>query len=138
MASRPVVLIVDDNPDILVLLRTNLRTAGFETVEAQNGRVALAKIESNSPDVVLLDLMMPIMDGWAVLEELQGRSRRPPVIVVTAVEAPASAERAQRLGAAAYVTKPFNVNDLTELIRSVLSGQRPEPPETGDRSETGP
>ena len=138
MASRPLVLIVDDNPDILVLLRTNLGAAGFETVEAQNGRVALATIESSNPDVVLLDLMMPIMDGWAVLEELQRRSRRPPVIVVTAVEAPASAERAQRLGAAAYVTKPFNVNHLTELIRSVLTGQGAEPPEAEGRSEQGP
>jgi CheY-like chemotaxis protein len=94
--------------------------------------VALEKIENNGPDVVLLDLMMPIMDGWAVLEELQGRSRRPPVIVVSAVEAPASVERAQRLGVAAYVTKPFSVRSLIELVRSVLPAQDHEPTEPGD------
>jgi DNA-binding response OmpR family regulator len=128
MASTPLVLIVDDNPDILVLLRTNLRAAGFDTVEAQNGRAALQKIDDHSPSVVLLDLMMPIMDGWAVLEELQNRSPRPPVIVVSAIEAPASVERAQRLGVAAYITKPFNVNGLVELIRSVVSGEGPIDP----------
>jgi DNA-binding response OmpR family regulator len=138
MASRPLVLIVDDNPDILVLLRTNLRAAGFETIEAQNGRVALEKIEEQSPDVVLLDLMMPIMDGWAVLEDLQRRPEHPPVIVVSALDAPASAERARGLGVAAYITKPFNVSNLVELIRSVLSGERPEPPGTDDESGSGP
>jgi DNA-binding response OmpR family regulator len=127
--AEPRVLIVDDNPDILVLLRTNLRAAGLDTLEAQNGRVALQKIDEEDPDVVLLDLMMPVMDGWAVLDELQARPRHPPVIVVSAVEAAASVERAQRMGVAAYVTKPFNVQGLIELIRSVLSGQRPAPPD---------
>jgi DNA-binding response OmpR family regulator len=114
------VLIVDDNPDILALLRANLHMAGFETVEAMNGRIALRRIDDDRPDLVLLDLMMPVLDGWGVLESLQSRPDRPPVIVVTAAESAANVERANRLGASGYVTKPFNVAGLLDQVRSVI------------------
>ena len=120
MTDKPKVLVVDDNPDILILLRTNLRATGFEPVEAANGEVALEKIESEHPDAVLLDLMMPVMDGWTVLEELQGRDFRPPVIVLSAADASANVERAKGLGVAAYVTKPFDVMALVGLVREVV------------------
>ena len=72
------VLIVDDNPDIVALLRANLRMAGFETVEALDGEVALRRVDQDRPDVILLDLMMPVLDGWGVLEALKDRPDRPP------------------------------------------------------------
>jgi CheY-like chemotaxis protein len=126
------VLIVDDNPDIVALLRANLRMAGFETSEAQNGEVALRRIEEDLPDVILLDLMMPVLDGWGVLEALKDRPNRPAVVVVTAAESPANVERAQRLGISGYVTKPFNLVSLLDLVRSLVEGgPRTDPNTTG-------
>ena len=113
------VLIADDNPDILILLRTNLRAAGYESLEAGNGQIALERIAGDEPDIVLLDLMMPVLDGWGVLEGLQGNTDAPPVIVVSASDSSANVERARELGVAAYVTKPFNLPALVQLVASV-------------------
>jgi DNA-binding response OmpR family regulator len=123
MAAR--ILIVDDNPDILLLLRTNLRACGFETETAADGEEALRAIEKRSPDVVLLDLMMPVLDGWGVLEALRERTGAPPVVVVSAAASEANEERARSLGAAGYVTKPFAVADLVDRIRAVLGPRAP-------------
>jgi DNA-binding response OmpR family regulator len=128
------VLIVDDNPDILALLRANLRMAGFGSTEALNGQIALRRIEEERPDLILLDLMMPVLDGWGVLEELRDRPDRPPVIVVTAAESPELMERAGRFGVSGYVTKPFNVAALLDLIRSVIGS--PKPPLRPDTAES--
>ena len=119
------VLIVDDNPDILALLRTNLRAAGFETSEAANGQVALQKIDREKPDLILLDLMMPVLDGWGVLERLKLRKTLPPIIVISASDSPSNIDRAQQLGITAYVTKPFNLVGLVELVQSVTEQQAP-------------
>ena len=113
------VLIADDNPDILILLRTNLRAAGYESLEAGNGQIALERMAEDRPDVVLLDLMMPVLDGWGVLEALRGNTEAPPVIVVSASDSSANVERARELGVAAYVTKPFNLPALVQLVESV-------------------
>lgn len=113
------VLIVDDNPDILALLRANLQAAGFDTDEALNGEEALRRMEENPPDVVLLDLMMPVLDGWGVLEALKDRPDRPPIIVVTAAHSADGVDRANRLGVYAYVTKPFRMAELVDLVRSI-------------------
>ena len=120
------VLIVDDNPDILALLRTNLRAAGFDTSEAANGQVALQKIDKENPDLILLDLMMPVLDGWGVLERLKLRQQLPPIIVISASDSPSNIDRAQQLGVAAYVTKPFNLVGLVELVQSVTGEEARE------------
>jgi CheY-like chemotaxis protein len=120
------VLVVDDNPDIVALLRANLRMAGFESTEALNGQVALRRIEERRPDLILVDLMMPVLDGWGLLEALRDRPGRPiPVILVTAAESPELIARAGRLGVSAYVTKPFNTTALLDLIRSIIGSPRP-------------
>jgi two-component system alkaline phosphatase synthesis response regulator PhoP len=121
------VLIVDDNPDILTLLRTNLQAAGFETSEAANGQIALRKIEAEKPDLILLDLMMPVLDGWGVLERLKLRQTLPPIIVISASDSPSNIDRAQKLGVTAYVTKPFNLVGLVELVQSVTGETAREP-----------
>jgi CheY-like chemotaxis protein len=120
------VLIVDDNPDILTLLRTNLRAAGFDTVEAANGRVALQKIDLEKPDLILLDIMMPVLDGWGVLDRLKHREDLPPIIVISAADSPSNIDRAQQLGVTAYVTKPFNLVGLVELVQSVAAAAAEE------------
>src|SRR4051795_2631616 len=101
------ILVVDDEPDILLLLRFNLETAGHEVLLAADGMKALERIEADRPDAVLLDVMMPVLDGWGVLEKLRDHPDHPPVLVVTAYPSPANEERARALGAAGFVKKPF-------------------------------
>ncbi|HEX2025040.1 MAG TPA: response regulator [Actinomycetota bacterium] len=120
------ILIVDDNPDIIGLLRASLRAAGYQTVEAMNGKIALRRVEEGRPDLILLDLMMPVLDGWGVLDALGRQPDPPPVVVITAAESPANEERARGLGVAGYVTKPFDVGALLDLVESVVG-----PPASG-------
>ncbi|MFL5796533.1 MAG: response regulator transcription factor [Actinomycetota bacterium] len=119
----PTVLIVDDEPDILVLLRLALQAAGYSTAEATDGEEALRVIRDRTPDVVLLDIMMPVMDGWVTLERLQESEQHPPVIMVTARTASRDRDRAMELGAEDFVTKPFEPADLLERMRHVLDSR---------------
>ncbi len=115
------VLIVDDEPDILLMLRVSLEADGYETALAADGESALRRMERESFDLVLLDVMMPVMDGWGVLEALQTNPSPPRVIVVSAKSGERDLVRAIRLGAADYVTKPFSLESLSGLIASVLT-----------------
>ena len=114
------VLIVDDEPDILILLRLALEAAGYSTVEASDGEEALEVIRSKHPDVVLLDVMMPRMDGWATLEHIGETGEHPRVIMVTAKTASRDRDRAMELGADDFVTKPFEPAELVERMRQIL------------------
>jgi DNA-binding response OmpR family regulator len=114
------VLIVDDEPDILLMLRVNLEADGFETALAADGETALRRIEEERFDLVLLDVMMPVMDGWGVLQGLSADAAAPRVIVVSAKSADRDVARALHGGAADYVTKPFSPVDLSDLIHKVV------------------
>jgi DNA-binding response OmpR family regulator len=110
-----IVLIVDDEPDVLLLLRVNLEAAGYQTVLAADGEMALARIDEANPEVVLLDIMMPVMDGWGVLRALSERESGPRVIVVSAKSSDRDIVRALTSGALDYVTKPFDPDDLVDV-----------------------
>ena len=114
------VLIVDDEPDILLMLRVNLEADGYETVLAADGERALEKIDSDGPDIVLLDVMMPVMDGWGVLESLMRRASAPPVVILSARWGARDVERAITLGAADYLPKPFEPSEVSRTIEAVL------------------
>jgi len=104
------VLVVDDEPDIQDFVSMVLRGAAYAVDTASDGREALQKIESDPPDLVILDLMMPAMDGWAVLERLSREGKpAPPVVVLSGHK---DYERAREAGAAACVPKPFDVPQL--------------------------
>ena len=119
------ILVVDDEPDILLLHRLNLEGAGHEVLLAADGMKALERIEQDGPDVVVLDVMMPVLDRWGVLEALQQMTTRPPVLVVTAKSQPADVEKAMGLGAAGYLVKPFNSQTmLTEVVKLLESSPR--------------
>lgn len=124
MSTRPRVLIVDDEPDVLLTLRMILEAEGFDTALAADGETALRRIDDEQPDVVLLDLMMPVLDGWYVLAELAGRTRRPRVVVCSAKTAAADRQRARDLGADEYLTKPFDPDRLVTVICGVLARGR--------------
>ena len=116
----PRILAVDDDPDLLLLIRSALQGEGHQTLVASDGRAALDLIGEEEPDVVLLDLMMPILDGWGVLRSLADRSSSPRVIVLSAKTADEDIARAFELGAAEYVVKPFDPARLMGTVREVL------------------
>jgi len=120
------VLIVDDEPDVLLLLRVNLEAAGYDTVLAADGETALNRIEDAEPDLVLLDIMMPVMDGWGVLRALSERENGPRVVVVSANSSDRDIIRALTSGALDYVTKPFDPDDLVDVVARTVNGSPDE------------
>ena len=118
MGTNATVLIVDDEPDVLLMVRINLEAEGFTTFQAANGAEALEIIDRIHPDVVLLDVMMPVVDGWGVLAALASeRDAAPKVVMCSAKTMPHDIQRALALGAVAYVTKPFKFDILVETVR---------------------
>jgi DNA-binding response OmpR family regulator len=117
----PKVLIVDDDPDIRLLLRLELAAEGHEIAEAGDGEAALAALDDAPPDIVLLDMMMPVLDGWAVLRAIDVR-QAPPVVVVTALSTWDQQHLVDllELGAFDVVTKPFDPGWLVELVAEAL------------------
>ena len=116
------VLIVDDEPDILLMLRLSLEAEGFETALAADGERAVERLSEESFDCVLLDVMMPVLDGWGVLEHVQrSEGEAPPIIVVSAKSSDHDVARALRLGAAEYISKPFEVANLSKTINRVVA-----------------
>jgi len=115
------VLIVDDEPDILLMLRVNLEADGYTTALAADGESALERIGEEAFDLVLLDVMMPVMDGWGVLDRLADETEAPLVIVVSAKSSRRDMARALEMGAVAYVTKPFSPVDLSAVVARVLA-----------------
>jgi DNA-binding response OmpR family regulator len=118
--SRKRILVVDDEEDVQILIRRILTDAGYEVDSAGDGEAALERIEDRKPDLVVLDLMMPGLDGWGVLENLRKRPDPPPVVVVTALADYQAFTRGVREGAAAYVCKPFHFAELVATCQKVL------------------
>ncbi len=116
------VLIVDDEPTARTMLRLILVRAGFEVLEAQNGSEALEVVEGRLPDVMLLDIMMPGIDGFEVCQILRGQDRTAdlPIIMLSARADAESVNRGLRLGATKYLTKPVMPDELTRHVREVL------------------
>ena len=117
------VLVIDDEAPIRLLCRVNLEAEGMEVIEAQDGTAGVELARSERPDVILLDVMMPGMDGWEVLQALQageGTSEIPIVFLTARAEL---RDRAQglELGGIDYVTKPFNPIDLAPLVNGLLA-----------------
>jgi DNA-binding response OmpR family regulator len=112
---------VDDEPDVLLTLRMILESEGFEPSLAADGETALRRIDEEHPDLVVLDIMMPVLDGWFVLAELAGRPKRPGIVVCSAKSSETDRQRAHELQADEYVTKPFEPDDLVDIIRDVLT-----------------
>jgi two-component system OmpR family response regulator len=113
-------LVVDDEPNILELLATSLRFAGFEVVTAANGRDALAKAESENPDLAVLDVMLPDMDGLTVLRRLRERDADVPVLFLTARDAVEDRVAGLTAGGDDYVTKPFSIEELVARLRGLM------------------
>jgi DNA-binding response OmpR family regulator len=118
------ILVVDDEPEVRQLMEHFLTQRGYEVYIAENGKLALAALETFTPDVVLLDMHMPVMDGLETLKRLAVRSPALPVIMVTVNDDMETTARLLQLGAADYVPKPFNLEYLEQAINIQLSATR--------------
>ena len=128
MTARPRILVVDDDRQLLRALRINLSARGYEAVLAPDGATALAAASRQPPDLVVLDLGLPDMDGVQVVEGLRGWSTVP-VIVLSARDQEQSKVRALDAGADDYVTKPFGMDELLARVRAALRRGTPAPQE---------
>jgi DNA-binding response OmpR family regulator len=126
------VLVIDDEAPIRLLCRVNLEAEGMEVLEASDGPTGLEKARNEEPDVILLDVMMPGLDGWQVAEELldSDRTSSIPIIFLTARAEVRDRARGLDLGGIDYVTKPFNPVELAPLVLDLIArvdrGERDE------------
>jgi DNA-binding response OmpR family regulator len=118
------ILVVDDEPEVRQMMEHFLTERGYEVRIAENGRLGLAALDSFTPDVVLLDMHMPEMDGLETLQRLASRAPSLPVIMVTVNDDVETTSRLLQLGAADYVPKPFNLEYLEQAINIQLSATR--------------
>ena len=120
------ILVVEDSVDLARALRTNLELEGHEVGVALDGERGLALVRSSRPDLIVLDLMLPKMDGYLLLRAVRGEGLHMPVLILTARSDEAEKVRGFRWGADDYVTKPFSVDELLARLRAVLRRRAPE------------
>ena len=128
------ILVVEDNPDLAYGLRNNLEIEGYQVEVADDGTKGLARARDGRPDLIILDLMLPGMDGFRVLRALREAGRTMPVLILTARGEEADKVRGLRVGADDYVTKPFGVRELLARIHALL--RRVAKPAEGDVAGT--
>ncbi len=116
------ILCVDDERHITRMEEVNLQRAGYQVVIAHDGREALEKVQSEQPDLIVLDIMMPYMDGYEVLKNLKSNPRTAeiPVIMLSAKAADADVFRAWQSGVDCYLTKPFNPVELLKFVKQIF------------------
>jgi two-component system, OmpR family, alkaline phosphatase synthesis response regulator PhoP len=124
--SHPRILIVDDEPDLRSVLRFSLEAEQFEVIEASDGEEGLRMACDELPDLVVLDLMLPRMDGYKICRALKfdDRYRHMPVVILSARSGETDRRLAMELGADAFITKPYDLKDLVSRIRERLQQPR--------------
>jgi len=127
--ARPKILVIEDEPGVRLAIKDELEFEGFDVELAEDGQSGLAAILRSSPNLVVLDLMLPGRNGFQICQEVRAQGLRTPIIVLTARSQEADKVRGLELGADDYVTKPFSLAELVARIRAVL--RRAE--STGDR-----
>lgn len=122
------ILLVEDEKNIILGVRTCLDAVGYEVEVAENGELAMEAVQRSHPDLILLDLMLPKMNGFEVLESLKGdpETEAIPVVVLTAKAEEEDRQRATELGAEAYMTKPFKPQELWDLLKDYLPDEEKE------------
>jgi phosphate regulon transcriptional regulator PhoB len=134
LVMKAKILVVDDEPDAVELIEVNLKAAGFEVIIADDGREALQKARSATPDLILLDVMLPETDGLEVCKTLRRdtATTRIPIIMLTARAAEMDRVLGLELGADDYITKPFSPRELILRVKNLLERSSPD----GKKSET--
>jgi PleD family two-component response regulator len=121
-SSQPRVLIADDDASTRLIMREVLEQAGFDIIEAANGKEALRCYESDSPDVILLDVEMPLLDGFSVCKKIREKetTRKTPICIVTGLDDEESVDRAYHVGATDFIGKPIAWHVLGHRVRYIL------------------
>ncbi|MFN2490431.1 MAG: response regulator [Actinomycetota bacterium] len=121
-ASKKRILICDDDPVILRLLQVNLELEGYEALLAHHGAKAVEVATTELPDLIILDIMMPRMDGYEAIQHLKANdtTKDVPVIFLSAKAQPSDIERGKRYGVADYLTKPFDPTELLEVVERLV------------------
>ncbi|MCY3598561.1 MAG: response regulator transcription factor [Gemmatimonadetes bacterium] len=134
------ILVVDDEPDILSVLVYHLSREGYRVTTAVNGQGALTTAQAEQPDLIILDLMLPGMDGYEVLQRLRGAESTSsmPVILLTARREEDERVKGFEVGADDYITKPFSARELTLRVEALLRRSKAEPFSTSRRVTVGP
>ncbi len=134
--TKPRVLLVDDYPDAREMYAEYLQFSGFEVIEASNGMEALQRALETTPDIILMDLSLPVMDGWEATRRLKSDERTAtiPVVALTGHALAGISEGAKKAGCDAFVTKPCLPEDLVREIRNVLDSREAAGAKKGRRS----
>lgn len=121
-SSKKKILVVDDEPHILMLLQDNLEMQGFEVLAASDGLEALEMVAKDPPDIIILDVAMPKMNGWDVCKTLKSSqdTKQIPIIFLTAFAQNADRDKGLSLGAARFITKPFHPDAIEKAIKEIL------------------
>ncbi len=114
------VLVIDDEPSIVDAVSTALRYEGFDVIEARNGRIGLALAQTEQPDLIVLDVMLPDLDGFEIIRRLRADGLQTPVLFVTAKDALEDKVEGFSAGADDYVTKPFSLAEIVLRVRAIL------------------
>lgn len=122
------IVVIDDDPAVTSVLRRGLTLEGFTVATAEDGEQGLDLIREQAPDLIILDIMMPGLDGLSVLERLRAADERAPVLLLTAKDAPADQVRGLNAGADDYVVKPFTFEVLLARVRTQLRRRRADQP----------
>jgi two-component system OmpR family response regulator len=123
--GKTLIMIVDDEMGVRELLIDAMSLSGYDTIEAKDGMTALTLLRHQSPDLLIIDINMPVMDGYDLLERLRSTDNQTPVIMLTARGDRADIARGLRLGADDYVTKPFGLEELTLRVQAILKRTKP-------------
>jgi len=120
--AAPKILVVDDEPDVVEFIERTLRTDGFDVITAYDGIAALDLVSTENPDLILLDIMMPMMSGYEVCEQLQSnpQTKHIPVVCVSSAHSPDARAKSLQVGARELITKPFLPAELVAQIRRYL------------------
>jgi len=124
--GSPLILVVDDEPGVRDLISDALNLVGLSSITAAHGMEALTKLRDNQVDLMILDINMPTMDGYEVLERMRDQGSRTPVIVLTARLDREDTKRAFQLGADDFVRKPFGIEELTLRVNAILRRSQPQ------------
>jgi DNA-binding response OmpR family regulator len=132
MAHMKTILIVDDDLELSDGLRVVLERQGYRVIQARDGQQGKQQVYQHHPDLVILDMMMPRMGGYPVLEHFRGKPDAPPIIMITANEGSRHKAYAEWLGVVDYIRKPFAMERLLEAVEKGLQAKSPPPAAQGD------
>jgi CheY-like chemotaxis protein len=121
-SHRKKILVIDDEPELIKAVEIRLKSIGYEVALSYDGRTGIDKAKEIKPDLILLDLIMPIMDGYVVAKKLKDdpETKHIPIIILTASQREDLKTRCRELGVASFIMKPFETSDLLMMVKAIL------------------